>query len=119
VKEFNISTGARVFNACGKYNINQSASLVQQAEKIITNDTGMMHIAAAFKKQIISLWGNTIPEFGMHPYMPGQEHNSYMLEVKGLECRPCSKLGYAKCPRRHFDCMNKQDMNQLLSLIGK
>lgn len=113
------SIGERVLSACGKYNINQSASLVKQAEKIITNDTGMMHIAAAFKKEIISLWGNTIPEFGMYPYMPGNEHKSNILEVKGLKCRPCSKLGYAECPKQHFNCMNKLDVNQLISLIGK
>jgi ADP-heptose:LPS heptosyltransferase len=112
-------TGELVFSACGKYNINQSASLVKHAEKIITNDTGMMHIAAAFKKEIISLWGNTIPEFGMSPYMPGNEHNSYILEVKGLKCRPCSKLGFPRCPKRHFNCMNKLDVNHLTSLIGK
>ncbi len=71
--------GEKIYNSCGKYNLNQSASLVRQAEKIITNDTGLMHIAAAFKKEIISLWGNTIPEFGMFPYMPGDEHRSQYL----------------------------------------
>ena len=92
-------TGDNVFNACGKFNINQSASLVMQADKIITNDTGLMHIASAFRKEIISLWGNTIPEFGMYPYMPGDEDKSIILEVKGLSCRPCSKLGYKKSSR--------------------
>jgi ADP-heptose:LPS heptosyltransferase len=98
--------GDKIFNSCGKFNLNQSASLVKQAEKIITNDTGLMHIAAAFKKEIISLWGNTIPEFGMYPYMPGNEKKSHIYEVKGLSCRPCSKLGYNKCPKGHFKCMN-------------
>jgi len=100
------TTGDHVYNACGKYNLNQSASLVEQAGKIFTNDTGLMHIAAAFKKEIYSFWGNTIPEFGMYPYMPGLENKSYILEVKNLKCRPCSKLGYKKCPKKHFDCMN-------------
>ncbi len=100
------TAGPSVFNACGKFNINQSASLVRQAEKIITNDTGLMHIAAAFKKEIISLWGNTIPEFGMYPYMPGQDDKSHIREVKGLSCRPCSKLGFDECPKGHFKCMN-------------
>jgi ADP-heptose:LPS heptosyltransferase len=111
--------GERIFNACGKFNINQSASLVKQAVKIITNDTGLMHIAAAFKKEIISLWGNTIPEFGMNPYMPGEELKSHILEVSGLKCRPCSKLGYNRCPEGHFDCMKKQDFKRLTELIEK
>ena len=111
------AVGERIFNACGKFNINQSASLVQQAEKIITNDTGLMHIAAAFKKEIISLWGNTIPEFGMYPYLPGFENGSNILEMKNLKCRPCSKLGYKECPKKHFDCMNRIDISELIQLI--
>lgn len=95
--------GTSIYNACGKYNLNQSASLVKQAKKIITHDTGLMHIAAAFKKQIISVWGNTVPGFGFAPYLPGD--NSKIVEVKNLSCRPCSKIGYDKCPKGHFKCM--------------
>ena len=95
----------RVFNACGKYNINQSASLVKQADRVVTHDTGLMHIAAAFHKEIISVWGNTVPEFGMYPYLPEGKGKSTILEVKGLYCRPCSKLGFDKCPKGHFRCM--------------
>lgn len=94
----------KVLNLCGKLNLNQSASIIEQANKVITSDTGLMHIAAAFKKDIISLWGNTIPEFGMGPYLAGK--NSQILEVTNLSCRPCSKLGYKKCPKGHFKCMN-------------
>jgi len=108
--------GERIFNSCGNYNINQSASLVKQADKIITNDTGLMHIAAAFRKEIISLWGNTIPEFGMSPYIPNDEVNAHVLEVKNLSCRPCSKLGYKSCPKKHFYCMMKIDVKELIRL---
>jgi len=97
------------FNACGKLNIHQSASLIKQAEQVITHDTGMMHIAAAFRKKIISVWGNTVPEFGMYPYMPGEESKSKIVEVKNLSCRPCSKIGFEKCPKGHFKCMNEID----------
>jgi ADP-heptose:LPS heptosyltransferase len=92
-----------VFNACGKFNLNQSASLVKQSEFVIAHDTGLMHIAAAFHKKIFSVWGNTVPEFGMTPYQPGE--GSKIIEVKNLSCRPCSKIGYAKCPKGHFKCM--------------
>lgn len=90
-----------VYNACGKYNLNGSASLVRQAEKVVSHDTGLMHIAAAFRKDIISVWGNTIPEFGMYPFRTKHK----VLEVHGLSCRPCSKIGYSKCPKGHFKCM--------------
>ncbi len=97
--------GSLVFNACGKFNLDQSASLLQQAQMVITHDTGLMHIAAAFKKKIYSVWGNTVPDFGMYPYLPGE--GSRIIEIKGLRCRPCTKLGYNECPLGHFKCMNE------------
>ena len=100
------SVGAKVFNACGKFKLDESASLVQQANWIITHDTGLMHIAAAFKKRIISVWGNTVPELGMYPYQADSQ--SKIVEIKGLSCRPCSKIGFAKCPKGHFKCMEHE-----------
>ena len=97
------AAGNQVFNGCGKFKLDQSAFLVKMAKSVITHDTGLMHIAAAFKKTVLSVWGNTVPEFGMYPYMAGK---SYIYEVRGLPCRPCSKIGYEKCPRGHFKCMN-------------
>ncbi|SHI62118.1 ADP-heptose:LPS heptosyltransferase [Hymenobacter daecheongensis DSM 21074] len=94
-------TTSPLYNACGKFNLNQSASLVRQAQLVISHDTGLMHIAAAFGKEIISIWGNTVPEFGMYPFRT----EFRVWEVRGLDCRPCSKIGYAKCPRGHFRCM--------------
>ena len=101
--------GKTIFNGCGKYSINESASLVRQARVLITHDTGLMHIGAAFQKKIISVWGNTLPLFGMFPYRP--DPSSVQFEVNGLSCRPCSKIGYQKCPRGHFKCMVEQDLN--------
>lgn len=99
--------GELVYNACGIYNLNQSASLVKQATRIISHDTGLMHIAAAFKKEIISVWGNTVPAFGFAPYAAGA--GSKIIEVNGLSCRPCSKIGYDHCPKGHFKCMREID----------
>ena len=108
-----IAATENTFNSCGKHNINQSAYLVKNAKYVITHDTGMMHIAAAFKKKIYSVWGNTVPEFGMHPYL--SDSNSKIIEVKDLSCRPCSKIGYDKCPKGHFRCMQEIDENLFLT----
>jgi len=113
--EIEKAVGNKIYNVCGKYSINGSASLVKQAQKIISHDTGLMHIASAFKKDIISVWGNTIPEFGMYPYKPGP--NSHIIEVKGLSCRPCSKIGYSACPKKHFKCMEQIDEQKIIELI--
>ncbi|MES2591023.1 MAG: glycosyltransferase family 9 protein [Bacteroidota bacterium] len=106
------AVGPIIYNACGKYNLNQSASIIKQAVKVISHDTGLMHIAAAFKKEIISVWGNTVPDFGFTPYLPAP--GSKMVEVKNLPCRPCSKIGYDKCPKGHFKCMNLIDENEFV-----
>jgi ADP-heptose:LPS heptosyltransferase len=95
--------GKLVFDTTGKLSLNQSASLVRQSQMLITGDTGLMHIAAAFKKKIYSVWGNTVPQFGMFPYLPGE--GSRIIEIKGLPCRPCSKIGYDRCPKGNFRCM--------------
>ena len=101
--------GNRIYNACGKYSLNQSASILKQAEYVISHDTGLMHIAAALKKRIVSIWGNTVPEFGMYPYQTVFS----IIENKNLNCRPCSKIGYSKCPKGHFKCMNDLEFGNL------
>ena len=93
-----------IHNGCGRYTLHQSASLLRQAQFVISPDTGLMHIAAAFKKQIFSVWGNTVPAFGMYPYRT----EFRVLEVPDLPCRPCSKIGFEQCPQGHFKCMNDQ-----------
>ncbi len=112
-------SGNKILNTCGHYSINQSASLIRQAVNVITNDTGLMHIAAAFRRPIVSIWGNTVPAFGMYPFYPDKEKpESLISEVKGLPCRPCSKIGYQKCPRGHFRCMLKQDIEPIIHFIN-
>lgn len=108
-----------VFNACGKFNLNQSASLVRDSRVVITHDTGLMHIAAAFRKRIVSLWGNTVPVFGMTPYLPDGVGESHIFEVQGLGCRPCSKIGFNQCPKSHFKCMQEIVLDDVVSKVHK
>ncbi len=92
-----------IYNACGKYNLNQSASILKNAKYVFTHDSGLMHIAAALKKEVFTIWGNTVPLFGMYPY----KTKFTIFENNRLSCRPCSKIGYKKCPKGHFKCMNE------------
>jgi len=117
------AVGSKVFSACGKTTLHESAALIEAAEYIISHDTGMMHIAAGLQKKIISVWGNTIPEFGMYPFYNDENGGSNkglstIVEVKNLSCRPCSKIGFDKCPKGHFDCMNKIDEKEILRRIS-
>ncbi|MBK8610512.1 MAG: glycosyltransferase family 9 protein [Chitinophagaceae bacterium] len=108
----------KVYNACGKFNLNESADLVKKAKLVITHDTGLMHIAAALQKPVISLWGNTVPAFGMYPYY-GKRSNipDDVVEINNLWCRPCSKIGFKKCPKGHFKCMEKIVVNDIVNLV--
>lgn len=111
------NAGSHVVNLCGKLNLNQSASIVKQALLVVTHDTGLMHIAAALHNKIICIWGNTIPEFGMYPYYPEGMSLHTDIQVAGLRCRPCSKIGYAECPKGHFKCMQEQDTDLIVTQI--
>jgi heptosyltransferase-2 len=115
----------KIYNACGKFSLNESAHIVKKSRFVIAHDTGLMHIAAAFKKHIISIWGNTVPEFGMFPYYgynnlhTNVAPQSHIIENKNISCRPCSKIGYKKCPKKHFNCMNKIETSLVISTAEK
>jgi ADP-heptose:LPS heptosyltransferase len=110
--------GRRVYDATGRFDILGSASLIRQAQAVISHDSGAMHIAAAFNKNVVSVWGNTVPEFGMGPYLPQHPEKAHLAEVKGLPCRPCSKLGHARCPQGHFRCMENHDLPTIARLAS-
>lgn len=106
-----------VLNYAGKISLNQSSSLVRDAKVVLSNDTGLMHIAAAFQKKILSFWGNTVADFGMTPYQPNPV--SKRMEVENLGCRPCSKLGFQKCPKKHFRCMKEISVDTAVEWINQ
>jgi ADP-heptose:LPS heptosyltransferase len=117
----------KIYNACGKFGLNESADLVRRAKLVVTNDTGLMHVAAAYKRPVISLWGNTVPAFGMYPYygskylqVTGATKNELpydIMEINNLRCRPCSKIGYDVCPLGHFKCMENIDPARIVARI--
>lgn len=98
-------SGLRVWNACGRMSPGGSAWVIREARLVFSHDTGMMHIAAAFRRPVVAIWGNTVPAFGMWPYQTAH----FNMEVENLGCRPCSRIGYPSCPKGHFNCMQKQD----------
>lgn len=101
-----------VINCAAQLSIAQSAAIIKNSQMVITPDTGMMHIAAAFNKPLHVIWGNTIPLFGMYPYFGKRKGIVKYHQVQDLPCRPCSKLGYPTCPKKHFDCMQKQKFDK-------
>lgn len=108
----------QIINLCGYLSISGSAAVVESSLCLVTNDTGMMHIASAGKVPIVSVWGNTVPELGMYPYRPDDKASYSIHEVEGLNCRPCSKIGYQKCPKGHFNCMRQQNADAIVNQIN-
>ena len=104
---------SQVIDACGRFDILQSGSILRQAGPVINHDSGLMHIAAALRKPQVVVWGNTVPAFGMSAYYGKLKTAAINAEVRGLDCRPCSKLGYTTCPKGHFKCMVEQDLEAI------
>ena len=117
IEKSGLQAGKKVFNACGKFSLGGTSHLIRNSSLVISHDTGLMHIAAAFKKPVVCIWGNTVPAFGFSPWRTSH----FNLEVQNLNCRPCSRIGSAACPKGHFNCMNQQDLQQknLWSFIRK
>ncbi|HRO75927.1 MAG TPA: glycosyltransferase family 9 protein [Crocinitomicaceae bacterium] len=104
----------------GKLNLNSSAFVAKNARVLLTNDTGLMHIATCFPTvKIVSVWGNTVPALGMYPYLPTRNNDFSIHEVSDLKCRPCSKIGFHECPKGHFDCMMKQNVGEITKRIER
>jgi heptosyltransferase-2 len=103
----------QIINACGKFSLIDSASLLKQARIVLTNDTGLMHIASCFDVPLVTVWGNTTPSLGMSVYRPEKNVSIINHEVQGLSCRPCSKIGFKNCPKEHFNCMQLQDASRI------
>jgi ADP-heptose:LPS heptosyltransferase len=108
--------GASVYNACGKTSLDESVFLVSKAQSVIGFDTGLTHIAEAFNKPIISIWGGTVPELlGVQPYMV----KDVLVAGIELDCRPCSKFGLEKCPLGHFKCMNDMPEGEIIEFANR
>ncbi|MEM7550242.1 MAG: glycosyltransferase family 9 protein [Bacteroidota bacterium] len=103
ILERDLNKKSRVFNACGKFSLNQRAHLIKECGVLFSFDNGWWQVGAAFQKKCFTIWGNTHPAFGNYPYRT----KFVIFENNKLKCRPCSPKGYEKCPKGHFDCMNK------------
>ena len=111
----------KIYNACGKFNLDESADLVRRAKLVISHDTGFQYIAAAFKKPVLALWGCTSPRLGFEPYygerfLRSAPRDFYKNIFLDLHCQPCSK-GTDHCPLGHFNCMRKLDMQALVAEV--
>lgn len=106
-----------VYNFCGKLSVQESSYLIKKSKMLLTNDTGMMHIASALKMPIISFWGCTKPSLGFTPYMTDP---SSIKIISKRSAKPCSKHG-RHCKYGKNGCIKEIDpkliYDSVLSLL--
>ncbi len=105
----------QIINLAGKLSLMDSVNLIKQSTFVISHDTGLMHIASAYKKNIISLWGATTPELGFAPYKPGK--SSVVLEAKHW-LRPTSKLGKQRFSK-HLNFIDRIPKSEILKEMDR
>jgi len=109
----------KIYDACGKFNLHESAWLVKESKLVISHDTGFQYIACAFNKKVLAIWGGTSPKLDVEPYYATNSfvqtttpfHQNFV--VPKLSCQPCSNFGTKTCPKGHFKCMLNQDVQKI------
>jgi hypothetical protein len=97
----------------GKLSLMETAAAMEFCRVVVANDSGLMHMATAVLRPVVALFGSTVREFGFYPY----HSSAVVLERDGLHCRPCSHIGRAACPKRHFACLNDISPEQALDAL--
>lgn len=95
-----INAETEIIDLSGNTSLIETTGIIDSSDLLITNDTSVMHIAAARRTPVVSFWGATVPEFGFAPYKCKN-----LLLQEDLWCRPCSHIGRNYCPLLHFKCM--------------
>lgn len=112
----------KIYNACGKFNLHESALLVQQSKTVLSHDTGFLYVACAYHKKTIAIWGATSPALDVEPYYPQELALQDMYTnaiVPHLPCQPCSNYGTHICPQGHFACMRQQNLKEIAQKVNE
>lgn len=111
----NIEKYDNVENLIGKSSLLELKAIFDKCNMVVTNDSSPIHIASSTKAFIVAIFGATVKEFGFYPW----SKNSIVVEVEGLECRPCGIHGGKTCPKNHFRCMREITPEMVYDIIIK
>ena len=111
--EIAAESGVDPLNAAGVLTLLQSAALAARCSAVVSNDTGMGHVAAAMNIPVVAVFGPTVPAFGFVPY--GQEHQ---IVETAMDCRPCSSHGGDRCPIGTHDCMRGIAVERVMEAVA-
>ena len=93
-------TKSKTHNFAGQFSLIESAAILSLCHGFVGNDSGMLHLAQAFGKPVVGIYGPTVKELGYFPI----DKKSVVIE-KDIACRPCTHNGLDHCPKKHFRCM--------------
>ncbi len=105
------SGATTVLNLADRISLPETAAMMDRCFIILTNDSGLMHLAAARKRKVVAIFGPTVRELGFFPYGT----TSTVIEDVSLPCRPCTHIGLPGCPKGHFKCMHSISTQQVAS----
>ena len=106
--ELNAHTKDRCVDLAGRTSLGEAIDLMSMADFVVSNDSGLMHVAASLQRPLISLYGSSDPGF-----TPPLNKQAHILRL-GLDCSPCFKR---ECPLGHLDCLNKLEPQQVLDIL--
>jgi heptosyltransferase II len=101
--------GAAVLNLAGQTSLDDAIVLVARARVVVSNDSGLLHIASALNRPVVALYGSTNPD-----YAPPLSDNARIISLR-LACSPCRQR---ECPLGHHDCMNKMSVDRVWSELA-
>jgi heptosyltransferase-2 len=97
------AAGIHALDLSGRLELRESAAVLARSALLLTNDSGLMHAAAALGVPSVAVFGSTVSQLGFVPYRA----RARVVEVDGLPCRPCTSFGRPACPLGHFKCMRE------------
>jgi heptosyltransferase II len=107
-QEIVAQAGPRVHNLCGRTTLDEAIALISQADGVVSNDSGLMHVAAALRRPQVALFGSSDPR-----HTPARSPRATMLWLE-LECSPCFRR---ECPLGHLACLNRITAQQVFEAL--
>jgi heptosyltransferase-2 len=108
ISKLDSESNSAIINLCGKTELSDAIDLLDTADLVVSNDSGLMHIAAALQKPLIAIYGPTSPDF-----TPPLSDTAHIIQIK-VDCGPCFQR---ECPEKHHQCMQNITAQSIIETL--